>query len=67
MKVISLNGQYILFALKENDIHQRSKPEDHSVESNHHRFGLTTDNPHRHHRQEEAVPHVHTKNNKSKV
>jgi hypothetical protein len=47
--VISLNDQNILFALKENVIHQRSKPEDPSVESN----------PHRHHQKEEAVPHLH--------
>jgi hypothetical protein len=37
-----------------------SKPEDPSMESNPHRFGLSTDNPHRHHRKEEAVPHLHT-------
>jgi hypothetical protein len=28
VEVISLNGQNILFALKENAIHQHSKPED---------------------------------------
>jgi hypothetical protein len=67
VKVISLNGQNILFALKENAIHQRSKPEDPSTESNPHRFGLSTDNPRRHHRQEEAVPHLHTEDNKSKA
>jgi hypothetical protein len=66
-ELISLNGQYILNALKENVIHQRSKPEDPSTESNPHRFELPTDNPHRHHRQEEAVPHLHTENNKSKA
>jgi hypothetical protein len=32
-EVISLNGQNILFALKENAIHQHSKPEDSSTES----------------------------------
>jgi hypothetical protein len=49
-EAISLNSQNILFALKENVIHQHSKPEDPSTESNHLRFGLPTDNPHRHHR-----------------
>jgi hypothetical protein len=58
--VISLIDQNILFALKENAIHQRSKPEDPSTESNPHRFGLPTDNPHRYCRKEEAVPHLHT-------
>jgi hypothetical protein len=57
---ISLNNQNILFALKENVIHQRSKPEDPSIESNPHRFALPTDNRHQHHRKEEAVPHLHT-------
>jgi hypothetical protein len=57
--VISLNDQNILFALKENVIHQRSKPEDPSMESNPHRFGLPTDNPRRHHRKKEAVSHLH--------
>jgi hypothetical protein len=65
--VISLNGQNILFALKENVIHRRSKLEYPSMESNPHRFGLPTDNPPRHHRQEEAVPHLHTEDNKSKA
>jgi hypothetical protein len=65
--MISLNGQGVLFALKENVIHWRSKPEDLSMESNPHRFGLPTDNPRRHHWQEEAVPHLHTENNKSKA
>jgi hypothetical protein len=46
--VISLNGQNIFFALKENAIHQRSKHEDPSAESNPHRFGLPTDNPPQH-------------------
>jgi hypothetical protein len=38
--VISLNGQNILFALKENAIHRHSKPKNPSSESNPHRFGL---------------------------
>jgi arylsulfatase A-like enzyme len=66
-EVISLNGHYILFALKENAIHRCSKPEDPSIESNPHRFGLPTDNPHQHCRQEEAVPHLHTESSKSKA
>jgi hypothetical protein len=66
-EVISLNGQNILFALKENAIHRRSKPEDPSTESYPHRFGLPTDNLHRHRRQEKAVPHLHTVDNKSKA
>jgi hypothetical protein len=66
-EVISLNGQYILFALKENVIHRCSKPEDPSTESNPCRFGLPTDNARRHRRQEEAVPQLHTENNKSKA
>jgi hypothetical protein len=57
--VISLNGQNILSALKENVIHHRSKPEDPSTESNPHWFGLPTDNLRRHRRKEEAVPHMH--------
>jgi hypothetical protein len=67
MEVISLNDQNILFALKENVIHWRSKLEDPSTESNPHRFGLPIDKPRRHHRQEEAVPHLHTKDSKSKA
>jgi hypothetical protein len=66
-EAISLNGQNILFALKENAIHQHSNPEDPSTESNPHRFGLPTDNTHQHHRQEEAVPHPHTEDSKSKA
>jgi hypothetical protein len=58
--VISLNDQNILFALKENAIHQRFKPEDPSTESNLHRFGLPTNNPRRHHRKEKVVPYLHT-------
>jgi hypothetical protein len=60
VKAISLNSQNILFALKENVIHRCSKPEDPSTESNPHRFGLPTDNPHRYCRKEEAAPHLHT-------
>jgi hypothetical protein len=60
--VISLNGQNILFALKENAIHRHSKPEDPSTESNPHRFGLPTDNPRRHCRKDGATPHLHTEN-----
>jgi hypothetical protein len=59
--VISLIDQNILFALKENVIPRSSKPEDPSTESNFHRFGLPTDNPHRHRRKEETVPHLHTR------
>jgi hypothetical protein len=66
-EAISLIGQNILLALKENIIHQHSKPEDPSTESIPHQFGLPTDNPHRHHRQEEVVPHLHTEDNKSKA
>jgi hypothetical protein len=67
VEAISLNSQNILFALKENVVHRCFKPEDPSTESNPHRFGLPTDNPRRHRRQEEAVPHLHTKDNKSKA
>jgi hypothetical protein len=63
---ISLNGQNILFALKENVIHWHSKPEDLGTKSNPYRYGLPTDNPHWHHRQEEATPHLDTKDDKSK-
>jgi hypothetical protein len=65
--MISLNGQNILFALKENVIYRHSKLEDPSTESNPHRFGLPTDNSRRHRRQEEAVPHLHTEDSKSKA
>jgi hypothetical protein len=61
------HDQDIPFALKGNAIHRHSKPRDPSTESNPHRFGLPTDNPHRHHRQEEAVPHLHTEDSKSKA
>jgi hypothetical protein len=66
-EAISLNGQNILFALKENDIHWHSKPEYPSTESNPHLFGHPTDNPRQHCRQEEAAPHLHTEDNKSKA
>jgi hypothetical protein len=66
-EAISLNGQDILLALKENAIHRHSKPEDPSMVSNPHQFGLPTDNPRWHHQQEEAVPHLHTENSKSKA
>jgi hypothetical protein len=57
--MISLNNQNIPFALKENAIHRCSKSEDPSTESNPHRFGLPTDNPHQHHRKEEVFPHLY--------
>jgi hypothetical protein len=57
----------ILFALEENAIHQRSMPEDPSMESNPPRFGLPTDNPYRHRWKEKAVPHLHIEDNKSKA
>ncbi len=63
----ALNNQDILLALKENVIHWRSKPEDPSTESNPHRFGLPTDNSHRHHQKKEAAPHLHIGDNKSKA
>jgi hypothetical protein len=66
-EVISLNSQNILFALKENVIHRHSKDENPSTESNPHRFGLFTDNPHRHRRQEKTVHHLHTKDSKNKA
>jgi hypothetical protein len=66
-EAISLNDQNILYALKENAIHRHSKPEDLSTESNPPRFGLPTDNPRQLHRQEEAAPHMHAEDNKSKA
>jgi hypothetical protein len=66
-EAIYLNSQNILFALKENAIHRHSKPEGPSTESIPHRFGLPTDNPRRHRQQEEAAPHLHTEDNKSKA
>jgi hypothetical protein len=59
-EAISLNDQNILFGLKDNAIQRRSKPKDPSIESNSHRFGLSTDNPRWHRRKEESVPHLHT-------
>jgi hypothetical protein len=59
--------QNILLTLEENAIHQRSKLEDPSTESNPLWFGLPTENPRRHHRKAEAVPHLHTEDNKSKT
>jgi hypothetical protein len=67
VEAISLNGQNILFALKENVIHRHSKPEDPSTESIPHWFELPIDNPYGHRRQEETVPHLHTKDSKSKT
>jgi hypothetical protein len=66
-EVISLNGLDIPFAQKEHAIHRHSKPEDPNTESIPHRFELPTDNPRQHHRQEEAAPHLHTEDNKSKA
>jgi hypothetical protein len=66
-EAISLNGQNILFTLKENAIYQHSKPKDPSMESNSHQFRLPTDNPHQHFQKEETVPHLHTEDNKSKA
>jgi hypothetical protein len=67
VEAISLNGQNILFSLKENAMHWHSKSEDPNTESNPHQFGLPTHNHHRHHQQEEAAPHLHTEDNKSKA
>jgi hypothetical protein len=67
VEAISLNVQNILFALEENAIHRHSKPEDLITEFNPPRFGLPTDNPHQHRRKEEAAPHLHTGDNKSKA
>jgi hypothetical protein len=63
-EVISLNGQNIFFAVKENVIHRRFKPENPSTESNPHGFGHHTDNSHQHYRQEEPIPHLHTEDRK---
>jgi hypothetical protein len=65
--MISLNSHNIIFVLKDNAIYRRSKLEDSSMESNPHRFGLPTDNPHRHRRQEEAISHLHIEDSKSKT
>jgi hypothetical protein len=45
----------ILFALEENAIHQRSKPEDPSMVSNPHQFGPSTNNAHLQHRKEKSL------------
>jgi hypothetical protein len=52
--------QYILFALEENAIHQRSKPKDPSMVPNPHQFGPPTGILHWHHQKEEEAPHLHT-------
>jgi hypothetical protein len=62
VEAISLNGQNIHSALKENAIHRRSKPEDPSTESNPHQLGLPIDNPRRHCKKEGAAPRLHTEN-----
>jgi hypothetical protein len=67
VEAISLNVQYILFALEENVVHQRSKPEDPSKVPNPHWFGPPTSIPCWHHRQEEEALHQHTRDNKSKA
>jgi hypothetical protein len=66
-EAISLRVRTFPFALKGNAIHRHSKPGDPSTESNPRRFELPTGNPRRHHRQEEAVPHLHTEDSKSKA
>jgi hypothetical protein len=53
--------------LEENVNHQRSKPENPSMESNPHLFGLPIDNPHRYHQKEEEAPHLHTGDSKNKA
>jgi hypothetical protein len=47
--------QYILFVLKENVIHQHSKPEDPNAVSNPHQFGPPTDIPRRHRRNRKKL------------
>jgi hypothetical protein len=59
--------QNSLFTLEENVIHRHTMPEDPSTESNPHRSGVPTDNPHRHRWEEEAVTHLHTEDNKRKA
>jgi hypothetical protein len=59
--------QYILFALEENAIHQRSKPKDLSTVPNPQQFGPPTGIPRRHRQKEEKAAHVHTGDNKSKA
>jgi hypothetical protein len=63
----SLNVQYILFTLEENDLHQCSKHADPRTECNPHQFGSLTDNPCRHHQKEEEDPRLHIGDNKSKA
>jgi hypothetical protein len=52
LKVYRSDLSYVLFALEENTIHLRSKPEDLSTESSPHQFGPPNDNPHWHHQKE---------------
>jgi hypothetical protein len=59
--------QYILFALEENAIHQRSKPEDPSTLPNPQRFGPPTGIHCWHRQKNEEVSHLHTGDNKSKA
>jgi hypothetical protein len=59
--------QYILFALEENAIHQRSKAEDPKMEPNLHGFGPPANNPHWHRQKEKAAPHLHIRDNKRKA
>jgi hypothetical protein len=66
-EAISLIVQYIFIALEENVIHQCSKPGDPSTVPIPHRFRPPTGNPHWHHRKEEAAPHLHIGDNKSKA
>jgi hypothetical protein len=58
--------QYILFSLKDNAIHQCSKPENPSTVPNPHWFGRPTGIPRQHRRKEEEAPHLHTGDNKRK-
>jgi hypothetical protein len=66
-KAVSLMDQNILFALEENAIHQRSKPEDPSMVPNPHRFAPPTDNPHQQRQKEEEAPHLQIVDNTSKT
>jgi hypothetical protein len=65
-EVISLNSQYILFAVEENAIQRCYKHADLSA-FNPYRFGPPTDNSRRHHRKEEEASHLYTGDNKSKA
>jgi hypothetical protein len=67
VEVISPIFQYILIALEGNAIHQRSKPGDPSTVPNPLQFGPPIGNTHQHHRKEEAAPHLHTRDNRSKA